>query len=293
MSDLHSAIEAMFPSTPAPAPAVVAPPIVEQPPSDAAPADTAGESATAEPEAAEAAATPAVDAVPQKSASDYAIELSKMKRRAERETEKLRAKQPSADALARLEQLEAAKSDPLKALQLLGIDYKTLTDRFVESVEADPAAHDPSTQKLAAIEAKIAAYEQQMESERQSTMLRQFDSDVREAVKAAADAEYLHAMGDDGVDFVAALIRTEAQQTGKFLPYREATRLAEAHFEQQAEALSKTKKLRSKLGTQTQEKEPTSISATHTARASHVEKPRERKSTEDRLTDAINEFYGA
>lgn len=159
--------------------------------------------------------------------------------------------------LATAKEVLAALKDPKKALELMskhGLTLKQLNDARVEQIAGEsgdqkPAAISPeldqALKKLAQVEEELAALKNERTQEKQETVLQKFDRDVRETIQSP-DFEHVQAEGEDGVKLVKAIVEQHLQKTGKLLEYKEAARLAEAHFEQKIEKHAQTKKFKSR-----------------------------------------------
>lgn len=285
------------PAAPAPAPTAPATPAAEAPSSDAAPAATTAPESTPAAEPAKPAEQPAA---PAKTATDYALELAKVRTKekalADDKVKAAKDTASQADALKRLAEIEAARDNPLELLKLFKHDYKRVTDDFVKQLEADPAAVDPVLKKLAELETKLAAREAKDQSDREAVFVQNWVGDVRKAVEANQDQyEYVAKYGKEGLDFVLKLADDHANNTGEVLSAKEALDIAEEAYARHAAIAAQTKKLQSKLAPPpakpAPEPEP-SLSARHESHVTQAEKPKPKKSMADIVSAVIDEHFG-
>lgn len=298
-SAFATAVDSMFstPAAPAPAPTAPATPAAEAPSSDAAPAATTAPESTPAAEPAKPAEQPAA---PAKTATDYALELAKVRTKekalADDKVKAAKDTASQADALKRLAEIEAARDNPLELLKLFKHDYKRVTDDFVKQLEADPAAVDPVLKKLAELETKLAAREAKDQSDREAVFVQNWVGDVRKAVEANQDQyEYVAKYGKEGLDFVLKLADDHANNTGEVLSAKEALDIAEEAYARHAAIAAQTKKLQSKLAPPpakpAPEPEP-SLSARHESHVTQAEKPKPKKSMADIVSAVIDEHFG-
>lgn len=176
------------------------------------------------------------------------------------------------DKAAAYEALEAAaKENPLAVLERLGIPFEGLVDHALksglpakEAPKSEAAALRETVEKMLAkdkareeAEAKAKETATQAQRDEQEKRARSFvASKLAEAVKASGErfellGAAMQAKGDEPSNLVFTLMETHHQQTGEILQVEEAAALAEAHYEEKAEAeylpFLTTSKLRAKV----------------------------------------------
>ena len=183
-------------------------------------------------------------------------------------------------------------------LEHFGHDYKTTTDRYVKSIESNEEFYvDPVMKEVNSLKEKIAQYEAREQHATDASVVKQFESDASSFISKRSDLEYLAAL-PDAVDQIRETIVEHWRANKQELSIKEAAEAVEEALTRQAQALSKTQKLRKSLGVferapETKKPaEPTSLSGQHVSRSTQTTKPARAKSEEERLADAINEFFG-
>jgi hypothetical protein len=195
--------------------------------------------------------------------------------RFEQERKTLEAKAQQAERWDKM--LEAAKADPRAVLEATGLTYEQLTQAVLERGDVKaPAVEDAGAKALREVEAFKAeqakaaeaakkAEADRAEAERVATM-EQFREDARSFVASNAEAFELTALRDAG-NLVAEVVETHYRNTstfkdgklvrpGKMLALKEAAALVEAHFEEEAERMLKTRKIASRLAPKPAEPAP-------------------------------------
>lgn len=190
------------------------------------------------------------------SASDYAIELAKLKRKqaAAPKAEAPKPKGPSDAAMARALAFEQAGDDPIKQLEATGIPFEKLIDRYEKQITEDASLADPYARALKDLQDELSAMKEDRAKERASTQAREEKEAETNFIKAARqlaasmpdEFEYVDAEGDDGYDYVKSLV-LDAHREGKFLSLPDALRKAERELEAVADRLASTKKLAKKF----------------------------------------------
>lgn len=245
---IHDAIDALFAEKAAePEPAA---------PAEAAPAPASTEEAvTEQPKAEEPAA--AAPAEPKVTASDAAIIAAKARRAlaaAKAATPKPSAPTVSEAALKRAMALEAAGDDPLARFKAAELDLAAVVQAYDNDQATNPEHLDPFAKKVMALEEKLTRYENEAEAAKDAAAEANFFTATERLIKDGGDKfECVAAYGLEGLNFVKRLVLRAAKgdpENGlapEVLPLGEALKLAEAHYDKQAETLAKTKKLASRF----------------------------------------------
>jgi hypothetical protein len=282
---IQDAVDALFASKEPAKPAPEAPaPVL---------AETTAEAAIVEQPEAEQVVEPAPEAKPEPktSASDYALQLA----RARKKIAALAARQPAAPvatspsdaAIKRAAAIEAAKGDTVKEFEAAGFELKAIVEAYDRRMAEEGADYpDPLAKEVKALATKLALFEKREKEASDVAAETHFLSVASNLVKASGDKfEYVAAKGTKGLELVKELVLA-ADEKGEFLPVADALRLAEAHYEEEANELATTKKLASKFTPQTRKPSiPQQAPVTGAAPA---------KQTAPRpVTDVINEAIDA
>lgn len=180
-----------------------------------------------------------------------------------RQADQLAAQQ--AEIRRQAEQLESLKkTDPLKALEMLGHNYDALTQAYL----AGKKVPDPTPEQKAAeaARAEIEKYEKErklaeqnaaeVERQKLAEAAKQAEVQVRQEIKefVSKDAEKYELIGlNDASETVYEVMAQEYQKTGKLLSYAEAADLVENFLVESVRVNSKAKKLQAKAPPQPQE----------------------------------------
>lgn len=247
---IQDAVDALFasketakPSPPPETPAITAEATTET--------TEAAEAATAEP-TAEVVTAPESKT----SASDYALQLA----RARKKISALESRKPAAPApttpsdaaLKRAAAIEAAKGDTVKEFEAAGFELKAIVEAYDKRMAEEGGDYpDPLAKEVKALATKLALFEKREKDASEVAAETHFLSVASDFVKASGDKfEYVAAKGTKGLELVKELVLA-ADEKGEFLPVAEALKLAEEHYEEEANELAKTKKLASKFTTPT------------------------------------------
>jgi hypothetical protein len=249
---IHDAIDALFAekaAAPAPAP-VSAAPAEEPKPAEAAPEQTEAPAEGEQP-AEETPAEPPKPEPPKVSASDYAVQLAKAKKKLAQVKPAAAPAQPSAEAIKRAAAIEAAGGDPLKAFEAAGLDLQAVVKAYEKRVLEEPDYPDPLAKEIKVLSDRLAQYEEREQQAKDAAALQSFLSSAEQMIKAGGDAyEYTAAYGEEGMELVKALVLEEAEN-GKVLPLGKALEMAEAYYSEKAGKIANTKKLKKLVQPQT------------------------------------------
>jgi hypothetical protein len=267
---IHDAIDALFaekagtttPAAPVQAAAVSTPPAAET--SENQPETTA----ETQPEITTETAEKPPEA-PKVSASDYALQLSKAKKKIAAAEAKAKTApgaqpvQPSAEAIKRAAAIEAAGGDPVKAFEAAGFDLKAVIQAYEKRVLEDPEVVDPLAQEVKTLSDRLAQYERAAKAaEDAATVASFFDAAKKMIATKGSEFEYVAKFGDEGLDLVKTLVVSAAEgDEEKGIPPQEITlaqalKLAEAHYEAMADKMAQAEKLRKKIQPASQTKKP-------------------------------------
>lgn len=237
---IHDAIDALFAEKEKTAPAAAASETTE----------TAPEVATTE---TTTEALPDAPAEPAKlSASDYAIQLAKEKKKLAKRLAAVPAQAPpNADIIKRAAAIEAAGGDPIKRMKAAGIDLAEAVRAHENDLAQNPEFHDPLAKEVKALAEKLAHYEARERVAQDEAATSSFFTAAEKMISGGGDKfEYVAAHGPEGLEVVKQLV-LEASKSGEVLPLAEALKMAENHYGAEADKLAKTKKLAAKFATPT------------------------------------------
>jgi hypothetical protein len=239
------------------------------------------------------------------------LNLTRAERAAREKLQQVEAKETEIKAaepeLVAARELAAAMKDPAKALAVMqkhGLTLRQLNDAYVESLKTEnerAAPAQPSLElaevlkKLAQVENELTAVKTERQKEREDAVFSQFDKDVRQIIQSA-DFEHVQAEEEDGVALVKAIIEEHLAKTKKLLDYKEAARLAEAHFERKSEKHAATKKFQSRHAPKPAPKpdedgEPTTLSGDAVTR-SGAGSSETKKSDEETFEQFLDRKFG-
>ena len=154
-----------------------------------------------------------------------------------------------------------AKEDPLAFLDRHGIDLGEVTRRIVE----DPIS--PEKKELLELKNKMTKWEQEKEEQAKRQQEHETTSafenakkELQELLDKEADKYELIRM-QNANDLVFQVIVEFQNQHGKWLTFEEASDKVEAHLESQVTKLLESKKIKSRLAPQTEDKAEDSMAA--------------------------------
>jgi hypothetical protein len=294
MSDtIHDAIDALFAQKAAELPPTPPP---ETPPADPPPGDvskeaeksnTSGEHvdpANMSPETPADGAAPEGEQPPEDkpeekppeqpktSAADYALQLSRAKKKLAAAEAKASAAQPppktpSEEALQRAAALEAAGADPLKRFEAAGLDLAEVVKAFDAKLAEDPDSGDPLAKKVKELESlhgklveKLSLYEKREQEAEDAKAESSFLASAETMAKGSDDFETVAAFGSEGLELVKQLVleahagNPEKGIAPRVMPVAEALKEAEAYYRAIGTKLAKTKWLAKLLQTTTTKK---------------------------------------
>lgn len=195
---------------------------------------------------------------------------------------------------------EVAKTDPLKALESLGLSYDQITDALLSGVSAKP---EPAPVKREDVDRIVA---DRLQKEREEAQRQAQEAAAQEALSAFQNevSDFLNEKADQyelislqkADTLVMEVIEAHFSESGELLEISEAAELVEAHLEEEAKRLLQAKKLAPKQQAQTaptkEPEEPRSLSnALGVSSASlHADGP---VSYEDAKERAIAAFHAA
>ncbi len=277
MPDLYEGLEAhldaipesteeALPSGAPPAEKPLEPPAVEAPKSEDKPAETP------------AAEKPSAYA-------ERFLKLTREERQTREKQQHLEQKETEINAaepeLVFAREVAEALKDPKKALALMnkhGLTLRQLNDARVAEIESEKDGGNPATgatpndelvKKLARVEEELTSLKTERQREREDAVLTKFDSEVRHVIQSP-DFELVQAEGEEGVDLVKEIVKQHLAASKKLIEYKEAARLAEAHFERKAEKLAATNKVKSRFAPKPapdpDEEEPATLSGSAVTR---------------------------
>jgi hypothetical protein len=245
---IHDAIDALFAEKAAAAPAPVSAPAAEEPkPIEAAAPEQTEAAAEGEPTTEEAPEQPKPE--PTKvSASDYAVQLARAKKKLAQAKPAAPVAQPSAEAIKRAAAIEAAGGDPLKAFEAAGLDLQAVVKAYEKRVIEEPDYPDPLAKELKTLSDRLAQYEEREKAAEEARSVSQFFDHAKQMIAAKeTDFAYVQAYGDDGLALVKTLVLSAAEgdeENGippQTLPLREALKMAEAHYRANDEKAAKAR----------------------------------------------------
>lgn len=148
---------------------------------------------------------------------------------------------------------QEATTNPLKALEALGLSYEQITQFMLNGSKPTPELELQSVkQEMAAFrkeqEDKAIALKAEQESKAKAeyqTTLSEFNSEVDNFIKTHADTYELTNLYE-GQSIVSATIEQHFANTKKILSIEEASNLVEKYFEEQVQAATKSKKFQAK-----------------------------------------------
>lgn len=152
--------------------------------------------------------------------------------------------------MARWREIEELKtSDPLAAAEKAGFSYDTLTKKYIESLEKNPAQTAPEVKTLIQnfhqLEGMVQGLQEELREERRQKVVSGFDSEVQSLLQAKGDEFELTRTAKEGPTLVRAIVAAHWSKTvvrddkgriledGETMPTEEACRKAEEYFEQQ------------------------------------------------------------
>jgi hypothetical protein len=304
-ASIHDAVDALFASK---EPAAETP--AEETVTEETTVETSEETTTEEaPAEAEAPKEEAKPEPPKKSASDYAIEIARAKKKlaaVQAQLPKAEApKQPSQKALERALALEAAGDDPIKRFEAAQLDLAEVVKAFDQRMAADPDSNDPLAKKIEelalmnkTLAEKLSQFEEAQVAASDAQAIGDFLAAAEKTAKSSEQYELVTAYGQEGLDLVLNLVLEarkgdpEKKIAPRIMPLAEALQTAEAYYESLVAPATKTKKLASKFKTEPAPKKPSIGGAAPTAGKAPVEKTPAR-SVQDVINSEIDRLLGA
>jgi len=155
------------------------------------------------------------------------------------------------DAKKFKESRELAKTDPRKALELLGLSYEDITNAMLID---PPREKDPEVmtlkQKLEELEKENKEAKTKAEQDKLDSILAGFKKDIREAVKDADKFEFINLVGDEAIEQIYNVCEEYYNETidqetglGQHLELDKAADYVENYLEKQFSKLKTSKKL--------------------------------------------------
>ena len=228
--------------------------------------------------------TPIVD-VPKVSASDYAVKLARLKRQQAAAPQPTTQRMPSPELIARAQAIEAAGGDPLKAFEAAGFDLTQVVTAYENALASNPAEYDPLAKEVRRLAEELSQYKRQAQTATEVAAEQNFLGIVAQHVSKNGDEfEYVARHGQQGLDLVKELV-IESGKTGRVLPFVEALRLAESHYDEQAKIFGSTKKLQKTIQPQTQR--PGIAQSAAAAGAAPTQAETRPKSVNDVINDSL------
>lgn len=189
--------------------------------------------------------------------------------------EKERAIKAQSEEVAKLKAAhDRVKSDPLAALEELGLTYEQITNLILEK---DLPAKEPSPAEIAQklVKEELARYQEEMRKAQEQEQLRNYERTVASvksqvadiASKAGEQYELVHSLGAS--DRVWSHIEETFEKTGKALPLEQAIADVEAELESELkQRILGLKKVSKLMAPQAQAKEQRGASPTLTNKVS-------------------------
>lgn len=149
--------------------------------------------------------------------------------------------------------IEEVKSNPLKALESLGMSFEDFAQAYVNALDPQaPSAED----KIAQIEAKLAAKEKEeldrqerakqealkAEQKKIEDQINNYKQHIQKTI--SADDRYELIQANQAYETVFDVIQDYYKETGKVLELDKAAQAVESHFEEEAKRLLSLKKFK-------------------------------------------------
>ncbi len=248
---IHDAVDALFaekskaaePPKPKEAPAAAAEPAEAKAETKTEPVEASpAEGETAEEETATEEAPAETKPEPEKvSATDYALELARARKRlAKTTTPAPTAQTPSAEAIELAAKMQAAGADPVKRFEAAGLNLADVVKAYEKEV-LEGNAPDPLADEVKRLNQRI----EQLETDRMTAETvqtkREFFS-AAERFVAANESKFarVKAMGQKALDIVEHMVIQQGQQN-IVLPLVKALEMVEDHYREIDEQLATTR----------------------------------------------------
>lgn len=155
----------------------------------------------------------------------------------------------------------SAKSDPLTALEKLGLTYDELTDYVISGKHTKDPAIRTLEEKIAKMDAERVEREKKVQEELKEAQLNQFKSEIKEeCLKASDELELVNIY--QAHNLVYNVIQEYYDKTEKVMPIQEAAKKVEAYLEEESKKYQGSKKLRRLFGVvETEDKQKEFVAA--------------------------------
>lgn len=176
--------------------------------------------------------------------------LAKEEKRLQEERKRLQEerKNPEFAEFQEFKKLKAnAKSDPISALEKLGLTYDEITDYVISGKHTKDPSVRALEEKLANLEKEAKEREENAKKELETAQLKQFQEQIKaECLKAPDEFELVNVWGAHNL--VYSVIQAHYDKTEEILPIQEAAKKVEAHLEEESKKYQGSKKLRKLFG---------------------------------------------
>ncbi len=188
--------------------------------------------------------------------------------------------------LARYEAIEARKAtDPLGAAEEFGLNYDTLTKKYIESLEQNPAQATPEVKTLIqnfhTLKDQVLGLQQELLNERRQKIVGDFEAGVKSLIQSKGDEFELLSTAKEGPALVKAIVAAHWKDTaeydsqgnvtrnGETMSTEVACKKAEAFFEEeQLKRFAGTKKFKALAGPSEKKPEPQKPAGANTLNSS-------------------------
>jgi hypothetical protein len=150
-----------------------------------------------------------------------------------------------AEKYSRLEKL--AQDDPEAALQELGLNYDTLTDRRLQNPEE--RARVQLEKKIEALEKRLGQQDEEKTQAKTADEMTKARAEIERIISSSDDFELASAYGDHDLIFQTAALYT--QKTGNFVTLEDAAKWVEEERETQLDKILESKKAKSRFAAKT------------------------------------------